>query len=388
MGADKHERRVGGWCSAAVWLVAFSTVACGDGTGTGGPIAAPTDAASSEKPDSQAGGPVSGADAASIVDGGAPKIAVDDASTAVSDGAQVSSDAGPADSEPGDADADAAPNEAGLTQSDNPCAVDNTDPSLASPYVLGTAFNGCVRNYADSNYISFTTPSNPAGGYVVVSFTAPASFNTGLTVDSFLYLASNTMIAYDVFEMHAEHPGDSLTYWFAAAPSTSYVMRVADLFEDAVLYTYTFSATYTPVDDPTKPNSTEGTATMVTLGTPVQSYEFHGYTSSDNSADPGWSCYFEADLAATPATVEVTNVPAEFYMEAYVFGDYSSGEASILGYGESGGDGQSFTVTTDQTFNAGPHYIRVEATYNPNAYGMGSTPASYLLQPYTLVVTQ
>jgi hypothetical protein len=45
-------------------------------------------------------------------------------------------------------------------------------------------------------------------------------------------------------------------------------------------------------------------------------------------------------------------------------------------------------LTTDQSFNAGPHYVLVEATFNPQAYGAGSMPASYVLKPYTLVVTQ
>jgi hypothetical protein len=281
--------------------------------------------------------------------------------------------------------------EGGAASGDDPCTSadpGNSDPSTASPYVLGTTFNGCIRNGSDTDYIGFTTPSNPAGGYVVASFTAPGSYGSALTVDSYFYLASNTMIAYDVFEMSAAAPGDSLTYWFAAAPSTAYVLRVVDLFGMAFQAPYTFSATFTPVIDPTKPNDSESTATMITVGSPVKAYEFHGYTSFSNSADVGWQSFYQVNLAATPASVQITDVPAELIMEVYVYGNYSAGESSILGYGSGEAAGAPVMLTTDQSFNAGPHYVLVEAVFNPQAYGAGSMPASYVLKPYTVVVTQ
>jgi hypothetical protein len=279
----------------------------------------------------------------------------------------------------------------GAAPGDDPCTSadpGNSNPSTASPYVLGTTFNGCIRSGSDTDYISFITPSNPAGGYVVASFTAPGLYESALTVDSYLYLASNTMIAYDVFEMSAAHPGDSLTYWFAAAPATAYVLRVVDLFGMTFQAPYTFSATFTPVLDSTKPNDSESTATMITLGSPVKAYEFHGYTNFSNTGDGGWKSFYQVNLAAMPATVQITNVPAELIMDVYVYGNYSAGEASILGYGSGGAAGAPVMLTTNQSFNAGPHYVLVEATFNPQAYGGGSTPASYVLKPYTLVVTQ
>jgi hypothetical protein len=75
-------------------------------------------------------------------------------------------------------------------------------------------------------------------------------------------------------------------------------------------------------------------------------------------------------------------------MEVYVYGNYSAGESSILGYGSGEAAGAPVMLTTDQSFNAGPHYVLVEAVFNPQAYGAGSMPASYVLKPYTLVVTQ
>jgi hypothetical protein len=48
----------------------------------------------------------------------------------------------------------------------------------------------------------------------------------------------------------------------------------------------------------------------------------------------------------------------------------------------------SFSFTTSQTPLAGPHYLQVEPAFNPTAYGSGSTPASYVMMPYTIEVTQ
>jgi len=43
--------------------------------------------------------------------------------------------------------------------------------------------------------------------------------------------------------------------------------------------------------------------------------------------------------------------------EAYAYGNYSAGEGSILGYGSGGAGGGSVMFTTNQSFNAGPHYL-------------------------------
>ncbi|MBV9949448.1 MAG: hypothetical protein JOZ69_21580 [Myxococcales bacterium] len=290
-------------------------------------------------------------------------------------------------SNPGDAMIQAdAPGEGSGPSTSDPCSSPdpgNSDPARASQYVLGTSFTGCVRDGLDKDYIAFTTPANHVGGYVVVTFA-----NVGqTTLDSFLYLASNTNPAYSVFEMHAAQNGDGLIYWFGAAPSTGYVIRVQDLFGSTFLAPYAFSATFTAAVDPLKPNDSRGSATPIVLGTPVQSLEFHGYTNFSNSSDTGWWSFYQVMLAdSPPATVSVTNVPAEIQMDAYVYGN--SNEASILGYGASGTDGASFTFTTNQPISSGPHYVFVEAVSNPVAYGAGATPASYVLHPYTLLVTQ
>ncbi len=377
---DWSKRGVRGSLWAVTWLVAtVAPLACGSGSAPSTPLGPVADAGLSKE----------------TADAAAPEVAPGHDADAAAD---VAGDTRPRDAADAslDSNIEDAPRadgggEAGTAPGDDPCSSadpGNSDPSTASPYVLGATFNGCIRSGSDTDYITFTTPSNPAGGYVVASFTAPGLYESALTVDSYLYLANNTMIAYDAFEMSAAHPGDSLTYWFAAAPSTAYVLRVVDLFGMTFQAPYTFSATFIPVLDPTKPNDSESTATMITLGSPVKSYEFHGYTSFSNFADGGWQSFYQVNLAAMPATVQITDVPSELIMQAYVYGNYSDGEASIIGYGSGGAAGAPVMLTTDQPFNAGPHYVLVEAVFNPQAYGAGSTPASYVLKPYTLVVTQ
>jgi hypothetical protein len=259
----------------------------------------------------------------------------------------------------------------------------NTSAANAWPYTLGSTFLGCLRDGSDERYINITTPSNPAGGYVVVTFN-----NVGQTaIDSFVYLAGATSPGQSVLEMMAGQDGDDLVYWFAAAPMTTYVVTAQDLFGMTFLAPYTFTATYTPVNDPLKPNDNESVATPINLAAPVQSFAFHGYTSDDNMADPGWWSFYQVNFAAAPVTVNMTNVPSEIEMEVYVYGTEAE-NYSILGYGSSTSNGMSFSFTTSQTPLAGPHYLQVEPAFNPTAYGSGSTPASYVTMPYTIEVTQ
>jgi len=113
----------------------------------------------------------------------------------------------------------------------------------------------------------------------------------------------------------------------------------------------------------------------------------HGYTSSDSLSDPGWTSYFQVTLGSTPATASVTNVPAELALEAQVYGNANENYAS-LGFVQGTANGASLSFTTDVTIVPSPHYVVVEPVTNPNAYGSGSTPASYVTNPYKLVVTQ
>jgi hypothetical protein len=258
----------------------------------------------------------------------------------------------------------------------------NTDPAHAVSFAIDTPFLGCLKNGLETRYEDFTTPASPgAGGYVVLTFS-----DVGPTaIEAHVYAASDMSFA--IFEMLAARDGDGLVYWFAAAPSTEYVVSVQDEFGDTSNAPYTLTPMFMPADDPSKPNDSEATATPITLGTPVQSLAMHGYTSSDSLSDPGWISYFQVDLGSTPATVSVTNVPAEIAIEAQIYGNANEGNGS-LAFGLGSSKGASLSVTTTEGIVPGPHYVVIEPQDNPNPYGQGSTPASYVTNPYTLVVSQ
>jgi hypothetical protein len=258
----------------------------------------------------------------------------------------------------------------------------NTAPARALPFAIGTPFLGCVKNGMESRYVDFTTPASPAaGGYVVLTFSAVGA----IAIDGFVYLASDTSTS--IFEMRAEHDGDGLVYWFGAAPSTEYMVSVQDLFKETSLAPYTLTATFTPANDPHKPDDSEALATPIALGSPVQSLAFHGYTST-GGADIGWWSFYQVNLTSAPATVSVTNVPAGIKLGAYLYGNANEGYSS-LGFGTSASAGGSVTFTTNEPVLAAPHYVVIQpAGIDPDAYGAGSTPATFVTSPYTLVVTQ
>jgi hypothetical protein len=259
---------------------------------------------------------------------------------------------------------------------------DNTAPARALPFAIGTPFLGCVKDGMEARYVDFTTPAAPAaGGYVVLTFSAVGS----IAIDAFVYLASD--VSSSIFEMRAARDGDGLVYWFGAAPSTEYMVSVQDLFKDTSFAPYTLTATFTPANDPHKPDDSEALATPIVVGTPVASLDFHGYTST-GGADIGWWSFYQANLTSAPATVSVTNVPAGIQLAAYLYGNANEGN-STLGFATSGSAGGSVTFTTSGAIVAGPHYVVVEpAGIDPDAYGSGSTPATFVTNPYTLVVTQ
>ncbi len=258
----------------------------------------------------------------------------------------------------------------------------NTAPARALPFAIGTPFLGCLKNGMEVRYVDFTTPAAPAaGGYVVLTFSAVGA----TAIDASVYLASD--MSFSLFEMRAAHDGDGLVYWFGAAPSTEYMVSVQDLFGETSFAPYTLTATFTPANDPHKPNDNEALATPIVVGTPVQSLAFHGYTST-GGADIGWWSFYQVDLTSAPATVSVTNVPAGIQLAVYLYGNANEGYSSV-GTGESTSAGGSVTFTTNEPIMAAPHYLVIEpAGVDPDVYGPGSTPATFVTNPYTLVVTQ
>jgi hypothetical protein len=257
----------------------------------------------------------------------------------------------------------------------------NNDAAHATPYTLGTSYTGCIQDYNDRDFLQLTAPDSPGGGYIVVTFAG----GTALTPDAFMFVAGDPIY---IFESSANHPGDGLTFWFAAAAAVTYEMRVEDVFGSVVGASYTFEASFFPVHDASEPNDDRATATPLALGTPIQALAYAGYYSDSNFSGIGWQDWYHVVLGGGAATVSITHTSPLFYMEAYVF-NTDDPFAGIAGYGTNApmvGTDLQFTIPAPVT--PGNYVVRVEPTTPPMAWGGGSTPPSYATDPYTLVVTQ
>ena len=205
------------------------------------------------------------ADAASR-DLGGDQATARDVSDAPGLDAAITGDAAPDSPPPADAPADSSAPDAGPPPG---CTSAASDPSRAAVATLGTPLP--CSGGAVYQYVQFTTPAGPGGGgYIVVKFT---DVGPGATIDTFLYMGDDTAFAHTLFEMRA------VTYWFAAFPATTYVIRVNDNYGGGLGH-YTFTATYTPVYSALRANLSGADARpQLMVGTPVEDYIFRGYRS-------------------------------------------------------------------------------------------------------------
>jgi hypothetical protein len=292
------------------------------------------------------------------------------------------------DSQPTATDAEAGPGEIGEAAStdaafpgcpQDPCSCDppNGDPAHAEPYALGSSIISCISSTGDLDYYEFETPANSPGGAVVVSVDWPGSG----TMDPAVFVAGDTT---KLFDQSAQ---GATSFWFAAAPSTRYLVEVQSPFFYPPSSPYTFHATYTAAASPVQPGGTKASATPLSLGTAVQALMFAGYTS-DTINDTAWWQWYQLTLAAGSATVSITNVASDLTLEAYLY-DATNNANTIHGYGSSASAGGSISFMTSAPVTAGTYYIQLEpVTYTTHPYGSGTTPGAFTTQPYTLLVTQ
>ena len=292
------------------------------------------------------------------------------------------------DAQPPAADAEAGPGDVGdASPADapfpgcpqDPCSCDppNGDPAHAEPYAFGSSVTSCLLSTSDLDYYEFETPANAPGGAVVVSVDWPGSG----TLDPAVLVAGD---ATKIFDQSVQ---GATSFWFAAAPSTRYIVEVQSPFFYPPSSPYTFHATYTAAVSPVRPGATKGSATPLAVGTAVEALMFAGY-ASDSINDTAWWQWYELTLADGNATVSITNVASDLTLEAYLY-DATNNVNTIHGYGSSVSAGGSITFMTDAAVSAGTYYIQVEpVTYTTHPYGSGTIPGAFTSQPYTLLVTQ
>jgi hypothetical protein len=283
--------------------------------------------------------------------------------------------------------------DAAKTGNGDPCKTDpgNNDLDHATEYALGTDLPACITGASDVDYYQFTTPNHIVDGYVVVTVSDIVErymnlYTNELQVD--VYPGSDT---HSLFYVYNDSSGKDINLWFAAAAGTTYRIRVqleVSGFSYA-LTSYTFHASFTPIEDMYEPNQSEGAATPISLGQTIHAYMSGGYTSAASDLGSAWWDFYEFTLAAGSATIKLTDLPNDLRFDAYVYDDLDPAHTQIRGYAYNMTAGQDIIFNTDTNLPAGKYYLQLDVldTYT-KAYGSGTTPANYLTHPYALTVTQ
>jgi hypothetical protein len=281
---------------------------------------------------------------------------------------------------------------AGVAGSD-PLAQCRTDPGgpdfdHAGSYELGTTLDTCLNETSDIDYYTFTTPDDPAGGYVAVTVSGIDNYFRNPYTNELVVAMYAGSDSYQVTSFGNAATESQIAFWFGVEPSTRYTLNVGFLqttFDDIVKYT--LATEYHATPDPFEPNQSKGEATRLEVGTPATSYMTAGYTSS-SSLDAEWWDFFVVTLDAGPATVTLSNLPTDLRFEFYVY-DALTFDSQIWGYAYGLTAGQDITLTTDASMPAGDYYVFVEPLDGfVDEFGAGTTPANNFTHTYTLTVTQ
>jgi hypothetical protein len=147
---------------------------------------------------------------------------------------------------------------------------------------------------------------------------------------------------------------------------------------------YTLRTTYVPIDDRYEPNDTRAEAQPIALGAPVRAFMFAGFRSSIAPRREAWEDWFKVTLAAGSVQIALTDVPRTID-GTLMMTDGNGAAVGILSVSSRPGMSVTFSHTG---LAAGDYDIVVEPLAIIEPHGAGSTPAPYVIGPYTLSVTQ
>ena len=250
--------------------------------------------------------------------------------------------------------------------------VDNNDRDSATPYELGTEVRACLQQPEDLDFYEFTTPAEPAqGGWLVVRA-------TDVGTDGYYYLNLYSGTDNALIRRHYGSPmGSNGAIWLPAAPGT--LFRVSVEPYSVIPPDYTFSATFTGVEDPYEPNDERADATPIEVGDEIEAYSFNGHTIS--TAPEHDSDWYEIDLSA--GSVRATLDQPEG-ASSYIYLYDSTGAQVTSKYAEPGVD-----ATLERTgLPIGTYYFNVQHYATPWTLGSGTAPPETEILPYVFQVTQ
>ncbi|HVW25052.1 MAG TPA: hypothetical protein VHC69_06750 [Polyangiaceae bacterium] len=251
----------------------------------------------------------------------------------------------------------------------------NDDRDHATAYELGTNFRGCLQTNTDVDFYSYTVPSSPAqGGVVVVSLTEVGTTG-GLDVTTQAVADDGDVVnAYGT-------AGQSVFQWFNAKAGASFRVKVSYFTGSQTATPYTLQVKYSGVNDKNEPNDSRAMATPITNGVAVQGYLFAGFENSTSIADGAWDDWFKITFPAGMAAINLTDIASDITGDLTLYD--SLGSQVTNDYSVTNGA----SVVMNQMVAAGDYYVKVTPFLQPAAKGTGSTVPAYVTQPYTLTAT-
>jgi len=227
----------------------------------------------------------------------------------------------------------------------------------------------------DDDYFALTAPQGDlAGGYYQLRITSATAGYVHVSVYS---ATDNGRIGLN----DGSSAGESSYFYWAALPGQIYHVRTSG-GGATTPFAYTFTVSYTKIDDPYEPNNDRESPKPITLGQTVTAYFFSGFASSTASVDEDW---YSIDLAAGPATATITSVATNerLFLELV----NANFETSRLGSSVSMGSNINAPFTVPA---AGKYSIVVspQSFVAASQQGKEMNVIDSFMRPYKLLVTQ
>jgi hypothetical protein len=250
----------------------------------------------------------------------------------------------------------------------------NNDQAQAAPYIPGTQVMATSVT-GDEDYFALTAPPGDlSGGYYQLRITNVGAGYVHLVVYS---KTDNGRIG----GTDGADAGESSFFYWAALPGQIYYVRTYG-GGSTMPFAYTFTVSYTKVDDPYEPNNDRESPKPIPLGQMVTAYFFSGFAAAIASVDEDW---YSIDLAAGPATATLTSVATnERLLLDLVNDDF---ESTRLGSSVSMGSNVNapFTVPTAGKYSI---VVKPQSFVALSQQGASMTVIDSFTRPYKLVVTQ
>lgn len=260
---------------------------------------------------------------------------------------------------------------------DNSDVEPNDDRNNATPYEIGSEFEGCLQSSEDVDFYEFSVPDDDRGGVVTVRIT-----DVGPNGDTDVALWA----AADNGEFHStgtNTEGASVFFFFNAKPGATFRLEVTNYVDLRDPNPYLLTVTYDQVPDEYEPNDTRPEAAPIEVGQAVEGYEFAGWENSTGVPEEDWYDWYAIELEPGDTSFLMDVVASDVDASIELFDPLGSEIAS------EGTNTEGSTVVLEYTVEeAGTYFLRLRPYVPPGTKGNTVDPPEYATTPYTLTVTQ